>query len=322
MGDGVVPEEKIRVSPQELIALLSNEDTDPEEIERYFKVRDDTPFGPQLELRENVEVEGLQAPEGLVGDAAIWIANKLARRARLARYERSLEENPTWPRIVSEGDSWFQHPMVKDTIDHLSASFSVLSLGAAGDELARMLGSTEFRRAIDTENPAAFLISGGGNDMLGDRFITYLHEEPQPGTDPARHLKDSFWTMLDQMIALYHGLFLELRWAYPELWVCCHGYDYAIPGEGKDGKWLGKAMRKRHITDEDEQKALVRVILDAFNDRLKEVAEGFDRVEYVECLESVAEDQWYDEIHPNREGFLQVALRFRNVLHTKLPPPN
>ena len=39
---------------------------------------------------------------------------------------------PTRPTIVSEGDSWFQHPLVNDTIDYVSRFYHVYCLSAAG----------------------------------------------------------------------------------------------------------------------------------------------------------------------------------------------
>ena len=53
------------------------------------------------------------------------------------------------PIIVSEGDSWFQYPLLlKDTIDHVMNRYAVMSLGAAGDLLNRMADKQEYVRAV------------------------------------------------------------------------------------------------------------------------------------------------------------------------------
>ena len=93
--------------------------------------------------------------------------NKTARAFRDAKFEFSKALN--WndgPILVSEGDSWFQHPTAIDIIDALSCftcGYKIRSVGAAGDQLSAMLRHPEFPDAIREENPAAFLFSGGGN---------------------------------------------------------------------------------------------------------------------------------------------------------------
>ena len=52
-------------------------------------------------------------------------------------------------------------------------------------------------------------------------------------------------------------------------------------------------------------------MIDEFNARLKKVADEFPgQVYYIDLRNSVLENQWDDEIHPDNAGFRQVAGQF------------
>lgn len=307
---------KIQVTEEQLVELLADENPKIEELEKYFLIDRSQPFSYDLELRPQVKVVDPEDTEafGLVSDAGIGIANYLARRSRRKRYEKNLTDHPERKRIVSEGDSWFQHPLVKDTIDHLFNHYNVLSLGAAGDLLTSMFQRAEYRNAIGHENPDFFLISGGGNDMMGGQFGDYLKDAPQPGSDPGRFLNQRFHDKLENLLRVYDTMFRQLGNEFPSLPVVCHGYDYVRPGDGKDGKWLGRPLEDHGITDEAEKRAVVGHIIDLFNERLGNLATSHANVVHVDARNRVSADQWYDEIHPNDLGFQQVALEFMTKL--------
>lgn len=301
----------IRVTEDELLAVV--ERGDREELERYFLIEQPTPFDIELRLRPDVVVDGTEE-EGPFASIVLGAANTLARRSRKRRYRKQLEERPDWLRVVSEGDSWFQHPLVTDTIDHLFSHVNLLSLGAAGDVLTRMFEQGEYRRAIEDEKPRVFMLSGGGNDMMGGQFGDYLRDAPQAGTNPGRFLNERFHLKLQNLLRIYEGIFAELDQRFSDLLVLCHGYDYVQPGEGKKGRWLGRPMEDHRIDDPSDKQALIRFIIDNFNDRLAGAAAPFSRVRYVDMRGVVGRDQWYDEIHPDAEGFQQVALRFYDAM--------
>jgi hypothetical protein len=60
--------------------------------------------------------------------------------------------------------------------------------------------------------------------------------------------------------------------------------------------------------------------MDEFNDRLKKACAPFMNVTYLNVRDIVrfspdhGVDQWYDEIHPNNEGFQLVAMKFIQVI--------
>lgn len=87
--------------------------------------------------------------------------------------------------ILAEGDSWFQFPriflgfdLVKDIIDHLMdrGDYLVYSLAYGGDWLSNILSLDEYVDELPKLSPDAFLISGGGNDLVGGlRLATMVY---------------------------------------------------------------------------------------------------------------------------------------------------
>lgn len=72
--------------------------------------------------------------------------------------------------IVAEGDSWFNYPiLLSDVIDWLgmNKNLAVYSLASGGDWLLNMLSARKYVEFLSTINPDVFIISGGGNDLVG-----------------------------------------------------------------------------------------------------------------------------------------------------------
>src|SRR3954470_20300400 len=78
-----------------------------------------------------------------------------------------------FPRLVSEGDSWFCYPMWKSMMDYVSQSdlFAICRRGESGRHLKQIVNDGRFLKAVDKENPLALLISGSGNDFVNEKFV-------------------------------------------------------------------------------------------------------------------------------------------------------
>jgi hypothetical protein len=115
--------------------------------------------------------------EGTEADVAMRFFNAMSKRRRQKKYLKKIEDGWSGLRIVSEGDSRFQYPfLLRDVIDQLFDEFAIYSLGAAGDLVQDMLDQDEILQAVRQHNPHVVLISGGGNDLLGDGMLkTALH---------------------------------------------------------------------------------------------------------------------------------------------------
>jgi lysophospholipase L1-like esterase len=254
------------------------------------------------------------------------VANWWARRQRNKYYDQVKKRFPDRLRIVSEGDSWFQHPLVLDIIDHLSRVYAIYCVSAAGDTLRNYLSNEKnngeyFLDALDEPQPSFFLISGGGNDILGSQFRGFLADNPDEsspeGENPKRFLKQTLFDELDTLMDIYKKLFGFLQVHKPNLQVIVHGYDYPVKLNDAKKGWLGKYMIEKGINRPKDRQAIIHLIMDTFNQGISGVAKDFPNVTYIDVRNTVrfnGVDQWYDEIHPNNDGFQQVAMKFMEVI--------
>ena len=129
-----------KITLEELQKKIGDPRIDEKSLRRYF-VMDEArsgAFEPVLQLNpETVKVE--ETPEGRArGEMLLSGANRLARLRRRWAFEAKISEGYAGPIIVSEGDSWFQFPiLLDDTIDNLARDYAIRSLDAAGDTLEK-----------------------------------------------------------------------------------------------------------------------------------------------------------------------------------------
>lgn len=264
------------------------------------------------------------ADRGFIRDKIIDLANFLSRTARNRFYEHNVERFSERIKIVSEGDSWFQHPLLLDIIDHLNRVYNVYCVAAAGDTLRNYFSKEKcngqyFLDALSEKDPSFFLISGGGNDLLGSKFRTYLKIPQEKSNHPSSFLKQEFYNELDFLITLYKTLFSHLMEHKPQIHIIVHGYDYPIKLNDTKKGWLGRYMIEKGI-DTHDRILIARHIIDTFNERLSGIASCFSNVTYLDLRNTIRYneqedvDQWHDEIHPNNEGFQQIATMFINAI--------
>ena len=278
---------------------------------------------PTLTLRRELRVIPPDGAErGLWTDLKLAVVNQVAHRVQNRQYRQNLVRYPDRLRIVAEGDSWFQYPfLLRDIISYLSGVYSVFSVAAAGATLDDYLKNSEFLEAIGQVKPTFFLLSGGGNDLLGEAFAGLIRNTPDTGkTGPDRYLTDAFAVTLDAVCERYKRILRLVHLGYPQVRVLVHGYDYVIPS-GADASlpgsasWMGKTLTDRGITDSAERESITRHIIDAFNDQLRQVADAYPNVTHLDLRGTVRRtdrlaDYWYDEIHPNDKGFLSLSSKF------------
>ncbi len=267
---------------------------------------------------------------GLWWNTLLAGANKWSGYWRNRDYSSAAKEFPNRPKLLSEGDSWFQHPMLADIIDHISKFYPVHCLAAAGDTMRNWARDGKIFEAVEQYKPSILLLSGGGNDILGDSFRTFLaekFEEAPEGEKFERFFNDVFLAELDALIEIYKTVFSWFQTNYPDVQILIHGYDYPRPlaTDSTQKSWLGKYLTEKKITREKDRTAAVHYMMDQFNERMETLAAKFpDQVYYLDLRGIVRDDQWSDEIHPNDDGFQDVAQRFIlkiNELLTKQKQP-
>lgn len=282
--------------------------------------------------------DALQIPEEVMiasSDADSWLItllNKLSMKVRRRKYQKRVRKNFNGVKVVSEGDSWFQFPLIlKDIIDWLikDKKIAVYSLGAGGDLFYNMFQQKQYLRAIDkVGDPDFFLVSGGGNDLLGGGNLYHLMHDYQMKYElqPELYLNHHFDNLLLVLRYLYSTFYIELTQKYPDIHIFCHGYDYAKPSDKRgpgffqailqsltdNGQWLYEPMRARGIKNSATQHSIVVAMIDSFNEMQKQMAADFDNVHYLDLrLLAPEREDWWDEIHPKSKYFKKMAERYK-----------
>jgi hypothetical protein len=244
------------------------------------------------------------------------LLNAYAKRYRQRRFRERVRPESAGIRIVSEGDSWFQYPfLLDDVIDQLSAHWPIYSLGKAGDTLETIIREREREifRALDEWRPQFLLLSGGGNDMVGNGRLTALVGAYHPARTPRdyAHTK-AFDDFIAGLVGQYRLLFNEVRARHPGVQILIHGYDAPIPREGD--LYLGQPLRAAGLVDPDLQVATMIAIMDRYNAALAGLAAEFEQVHHVNCRGCLAPTQWADAMHPSNDGFACVSGLFHRRL--------
>jgi hypothetical protein len=315
-----------KITVEQLMAKMANLNADDDALAEYFilDTENSGPFSPRLTLNPAT----VQIPRGteaaLRSAMAMNSANWLARLNRKGRYHKKINAGYDGPRIVSEGDSWFQYPvLLKDTIDYLIDHYAVFSLGAAGDLLKNMADKQEYISALRDTGAEILLLSGGGNDLVAGGALAVHLEEFDSDLMPEDYLLPSFQALLDDALTHYSRMFRHVHQQFPHVSILCHGYDYPVPN---NDRWLGKPMQARGIRDKSLQKAIARCMMDQFNRRLRRAAKAMPNVTYIDCRNVIGDHRWHDGLHPNNSGYADVARKFAREI-TKIsnarkgPPP-
>lgn len=280
---------------------------------------------PSGRQRRATQYEFKDIPGGIAG----WLI-RLEVENRLDRYERRKATNPDAIRVVAEGDSWFQHPLLDDLIDCINRDpkFNVLSLASGGSKLGQMVDPADFLKAVRTEQPKLFLLSAGGNDFLADirRFVR-PDVAPFPDT-PGGYIKmEPFRKLLEEIRSNLQKVFAAVlaRGSSVER-VLMHTYDYVIPvppakqstpgpiTDVRSGPWLGARFDELGFKDPGTREAVAKVLLDHFRAVCAEVAaeKHWDgRVEVFAFKRKLSRiDDWFDEIHPDNSSTKKLAAEF------------
>ncbi len=244
------------------------------------------------------------------------------------------------PIIIAEGDFWFCHPAEfpfaptdspKDLISWLAQEFAVLDVGVPGalaaqyrDQFFGLEGNAGLRQELLTHQPDILLLSGGGNDLLGD-LEKHLPLNDRP---LEQYLAGDFRKVMD-------GVIPDLEWVArksvetvttKDLAIIFNGYDVAVPGGGKGGDWLRGPMTRLGIPA-GKQGRLVDLMIKRFNEALRDLTKRLrqdfggvaGRFAVADTVGVTGVYRWYNEIHPNSEGFRDVAARFRRSILQAVP---
>ncbi len=208
------------------------------------------------DLNENQLAETSNANEGSLGKM-----NKKSTEKRQAEFFKRVDNqkpDERYYKIYAEGDSWFQFPkFITDIIDWLGKhkDFLIYSDAYGGDWITNIIYEEQYITALSTFKPDYFLISGGGNDLVGgyrlaimaDKQSNYVPKykkeedikdatlsaaEKQTLMKAQKHLNKEFYALLLVFRLQYTLMFRQLyneKSKHNHLISITQGYDYAIP---------------------------------------------------------------------------------------------
>lgn len=285
--------------------------------------------------------------EDLEYENAMQTGNRLSRYRRQARFRWRQSLGLDLPVVVSEGDSWFQFPLlVREIIDQLEDHYLIWSIGAAGDTASNMVLNTTGREKTEylkellkkKDEVRGFLFSGAGNDVIGQDpdtqqpvLFDLLNDFNGDVTDVIGHINHGLLRQkLDFLQDVYHQFIRNIRAVpeFAELPIFVHGYDYPFPypwgtddprdpWHAANDEWLGKPLNNRNIVDQTLRREIIKFLIDALYQRLDWVAGNPQStgVILIDCRGAMPNvEDWIDEIHGTSAGFQKVAARFLPVM--------
>lgn len=270
-------------------------------------------------------------------DMDTWTSEQIAIFKEMAKEKQkeriqsfAFEAGPVPLTIVAEGDSWFDYLPGTDIIDCLREhhNYVIDNYAKAGDTLENMIYGTginkNFQRVSPTIDkvlrklgqlkPKVFLFSGGGNDVAGDEFESYLNHK----SSGLPTLREEFVNdMINRVFRKYlQDLIDKVAAVSDETHIVTHGYGHTTPtGEGVDvlfftfaGPWLKPALAKKGIFDYGEQRTAAFTLIDNYNEMLAQLADQNERFHYVNLREIISPDQdWANELHLRNSAFARAA---------------
>jgi|WetSurMetagenome_2_1015567.scaffolds.fasta_scaffold33697_4 hypothetical protein len=242
--------------------------------------------------------------------------------------------------LVAEGDSWFDYLPGTDIIDCLRNHhcYVIENYARAGDTLENMIYGTNINRRFERVNrtidavlrkiaelkPKVFLFSGGGNDVAGEEFESYLNHN-ESGLPVLRS------QYIDQMInnvfsKYFEDLINKVSTVSGDTHIVAHGYGRTAPtGEGVDfigisfaGPWLKPALARKGVFDLVKQREAVFALIDEYNEMLKDLSVKYpQRFHYVDLRDMLDPDcDWVNELHLRNSAYARAAKRIHETIQS------
>jgi hypothetical protein len=256
-----------------------------------------------------------------------------------------LQEGFYSKKILIEGDSWISHPFVQDLATQIdgfdSQDYLTLNIGEPGDKansifkshgqqmkrLKRLLNTSQWGDTFDL-----IFISAAGNDLVGRDIIDngfVKNKRDFPYLYGRELLTPNYYREISDVAKGYER-FLNLRNTSAlneETPIITHTYSYLQPrevgthiGPMEFGNgWVKKHFKHQGVADPDEQYDIISGMLDALYRRLAMIESSYANFLVVDTRKVLLKNGvpnlawWYDEIHPNSQGFKRVAKYIRST---------
>lgn len=329
-----------KITYKKYLELARDPETDDDHLLSFSRIERGE-GGFDFAIKPDPEKVDLKA-EDIEFENAMQIGNGLSRFRRQMRFRRRKLFGSNLPVLVSEGDSWFQFPLlVREIVDQLEDDYLIWSVGAAGDTAQNIVfGRAEYLKALkkQKDDVRGFLFSAAGNDIIGEDpetqkavLFDLLKDFNGDKNDVEGHIDmDLLERKMNFLEKAYTKVINDIR-AKPEfenLPIFIHGYDYAFPYPwgGDDPRhplhadnngWLGEPLDQHRIHDPQQRRNIIKFLIDRLYNMLEGVSADSQEtgVWLVDCRGAMAEvNDWIDEIHGTSDGFKKIANRFVEVL--------
>jgi len=269
---------------------------------------------------------------------ATTLKNYKAQQKRLSTRRLSSSIYPRDLTIVAEGDSWFDYPLKKDVLDFLiEKGYAVKRFSKYGDTLENMVYGSEYEKrdgmishkgpkslqaihnAVRTYSPSFFLFSAGGNDIVGSEISTYLnHANSKPKNLLNRTILNERITQMSRAIEYY---IKGIHRVDKRCQILMDGYDYAkVDGRGYKvlgikaaGPWIEPSMARKNIINKNDQRRIIKHLVDNFNDMLSRLSSKHKYFHHVDIRGQFGEDKdWHNEIHLNNRAYKRLSSLYIN----------
>lgn len=254
--------------------------------------------------RPRFAIEAPDELEFIAGRSPMDWANKVWRKRRDRLFE-SNQKDPLKPRIVAIGDSWFHYPFGSDLLEWFETNYALKTLAAAGDVLRRIVADRDYESAITQVKPNFVMLSGGGNDLLGEtdgernikRMV--IDFDPTAGDCLTPEGRKTINWAVDQ----FEFIRADIKQLGFTGQMVVHGYDYASPPS--NGSWLSEPLEEKGYLTDEAQFEVVRQLVDAFNDAIAAWAKNHPDVIHANCAGKNGRGPWwwFDEIHPTMRAY-------------------
>ncbi len=261
------------------------------------------------------------------------ISNREGKEVSFSNFglkSNALGFRPNRDNLVAEGDSWFDYLPGTDLIDCLRNhhGYNITNYAKAGDTLENMIYGTGINgsfqrttpsidkvlRKIGQIKPKVFLFSGGGNDIAGDEFSSYLNHN-NSGLPVLR--KDYINNIINVVFKKYfEDLIAKVASMSSETHIIAHGYGHTLPtGKGVgifsfnfSGPWLRPALAMKGVFDPVVQKDAVEKMINSFNEMLSSVASTNSKFHHIDFRKLIDQhNDWANELHLRNSAYARAA---------------
>jgi len=179
---------------------------------------------------------------------------------------------------------------------------------------------------LDGESYDIVMVSGGGNDILGDGLEKIVFHKNNQSNEYGQNLINfnEYHKVLDNI----KKSIVDIRNTVDDhlgahVFLVMHGYDYAYPsgkayeifgGIIRLGPWLQSSLCNLNITERDEQVEIINGLIDHFNSSLQSYEYAIPKFKHLDLRNVLDKDDWDDELHPNSYGRYKLAKLVRKML--------